>query len=404
VTAGAGPGALLPVEVATGVVFGGAAASLALAEPHPGDTPLAALERACLPALRRPPCLVSFSGGVDSSLVLAAATRAAQREGLPPPIPATNRFPLAAGTDESEWQGLVVSSLGLTDWLRLELTDELDAIGPVAMRGLRRHGLLWPFNAHFHAPLLDEAKGGSLLTGIGGDELFGVPRFARAYDVVSGHVRPRPRDLMRLALWASPQALRRTLIARRMPVELPWLRPAAHAHFARLWAADQAAEPARLAARVRHLQAGRPFRVGLASLDRLARDAGASIAHPLADSAFGLSVAAAAPGRGFEWRGAAIRELFGGLLPVELLSRTTKACFDSAFWGPHSRAFALRWDGEGVDPSVVDVERLRAIWAHPLPDPHTYLLLQAARLAQGCESMKNGFLAGRPVVSATDPA
>lgn len=401
-SAAAGPGALLPVEVATGVVFGAAADTPALPEPHAGDTPLAALERACLPALRRAPCLVSFSGGLDSSLVLAAATRAARREGLPLPIPATNRFPLADSTDEGEWQGLVVSSLGLTEWVRLELTDELDAIGPVAVRGLRRHGLLWPFNAHFHAPLLDEATGGSLLTGIGGDELFGVPRFARAYDVVSGRIRPRPRDLMRVALWASPLPLRRALIARRMPVKLPWLRPAAHAHFARLWAADQAAEPARLAPRVRRLQAGRPFRVGLASLDRLAQDAGASIAHPLADPGFGLAVAAAAPGRGFEWRGAAIRELFSDLLPVELLSRTTKACFDSAFWGPNSRAFALSWDGEGVDPSVVDVERMRTIWAQPLPDPHTYLLLQAAWLAQGGESMKNGFLAGRPVVSAAE--
>jgi hypothetical protein len=399
VTGGAGHGALLPIEVATGVVFGAALPAPALPEPRPGDTPLAALERACLPALRRAPCLVSFSGGVDSSLVLAAATRAARREGLPLPIPATNRFPQADGTDEAEWQELVVSSLGLTDWVRLELTDELDAVGPVAARGLRRHGVLWPFNAHFHAPLLEAADGGVVLTGIGGDELFGVPRFGRAYDVVRGRVRPRARDLQRVALWASPQPLRRALIARRLPVELPWLRPGAHAQFARLWATDEAAEPARLAPRVRRLQAGRPFRVGLASLDRLARDAGASIAHPLVDPAFGAAVAAAAPGRGFEWRGAAVRELFRDLLPVELLSRTTKACFDSAFWGPHSRAFALAWDGEGVDPTVVDVERLRAVWAQPLPDSHTYLLLQAAWLAGAGKSMKNGSLAGRPVVS-----
>ena len=397
-----GAGALLPIEIATGVVFGAAADAPAVPAPKAGETPLAALERACMPALQRAPCLVSFSGGVDSSLVLAAATRAARREGLPLPIPATNRFPFAEGTDEAEWQELVISSLGLTDWVRLELADELDAIGPVAARGLRRHGLLWPFNTHFHAPLLGAAEGGSLLTGIGGDELFGVPRFARAYDVTRARVRPRARDLLRVALWASPPPLRRALIARRMPAELPWLRPAAHAHFARLWAADLAAEPARLAPRVRQLQAGRPFRVGLASLDLLARDAGASIAHPLADPAFGLAVAAAAPGRGFEWRGAAIRELFGGLLPIELLSRTTKACFDSAFWGPHSRAFALGWDGCGVDRTVVDVEQLRAVWAGPVPDPHTYLLLQAAWLAGSGESMKNGSLAGRPVASAAE--
>ena len=56
-----------------------------------GLTPLAALEEAILPALRRPPCLVSFSGGRDSSCVLAAATRAARREGLQPPVPVTLR-------------------------------------------------------------------------------------------------------------------------------------------------------------------------------------------------------------------------------------------------------------------------------------------------------------------------
>ena len=39
-------------------------------------------------------------------------------------------------------------------------TDELDAVGPYARRALARHGLLWPFNAHFHAPMLEQAAGG----------------------------------------------------------------------------------------------------------------------------------------------------------------------------------------------------------------------------------------------------
>src|SRR4051812_49796263 len=29
------------------------------------------------------------------------------------------------------------------DWLRRDLTDELDCVGPVARRVLRRHGILW---------------------------------------------------------------------------------------------------------------------------------------------------------------------------------------------------------------------------------------------------------------------
>jgi asparagine synthase (glutamine-hydrolysing) len=393
------PMSLRPVEVASGIVFGTVPDAPVLPAVRPRVSPLAALERECLPALEQAPCLVSFSGGVDSSLVLAAATRVARREGLPLPIPATNRFPLAAATDESEWQELVVRGLGLEDWLRLELTDDLDAVGPVATRCLRRHGLLWPFNSHFHAPLLDAAAGGSLLTGIGGDELFGVTRWARAVDVVSGRTRPCPRDLARVALLASPGPLRRTLLRRRMPVRLPWLTPAAHRELTGLWAAHEGAEPARFEPRVRRLQRGRIFRIGLGSLELLARDAGAAIAHPLASPRFGLSVAAAAPRMGYAWRGEAIEALFPGLVPAELHARTTKACFDDAFWGPHSRRFAASFDGEGLDTDIVDVERLRTLWAEPEPDAHTFLLLQAAWLARDRESRKNVFLAGRPVVS-----
>ena len=390
------PGA---VELASGIVFG----TVPGAYPVPDGSaasPIEALEQECLLALRRPPCLVSFSGGVDSSLVLAAATHVARREGLPLPVPATNAFPGVPDTDESTWQELVVSHLDLADWVRLVLTDELDVVGPLATRGLLRHGLLWPFNAHFHAPLLEAARGGSVLTGIGGDELFGVPRFGRAFNVLSGRVRPRPRDLARVALWASPGPLRRTLLARRMPAELPWLQPAARRQFARMWAAHEAHEPARLAPRAQRLQASRAFRIGFRSLDLLAEDAGASISHPLASPAFAMAVAHAAPARGFAWRGDAMRALFGELLPERLAARDTKVCFDGAFWGPASRKFSASWDGTGVDPAVVDTERLRREWAEPLPDSHTYLLLQAAWLAAQAESRKKGSLAGRPVVSA----
>jgi asparagine synthase (glutamine-hydrolysing) len=63
--------------------------------------PVTELERVVVPALRRPPCLVSFSGGHDSSLVLAAAARAARRERLPAPIPVTWRVRDAPAAEES---------------------------------------------------------------------------------------------------------------------------------------------------------------------------------------------------------------------------------------------------------------------------------------------------------------
>ena len=168
---------------------------------------------------------MSFSGGRDSSLVLAAAANAARREGLALPVPVTNRFASVAHSHESDWQELLVAKLGLTDWVRLELSDELDVVGELATRGLRRHGLLWPFNAHFHAPLLELASGGSLLTGIGGDELLGSSRWAHPLAVLSGSVRPRPRDVARLGLMAAPPRLRAAGAGPPRPGSVPLAAP-----------------------------------------------------------------------------------------------------------------------------------------------------------------------------------
>jgi asparagine synthase (glutamine-hydrolysing) len=139
------------LEIATGIVFG------APARPAPLDAsqpPSAALAAAVRPAVLRGPCYVSFSGGKDSSAVLAAAVAVARREGLADPVPVTIRAADEPLSDESEWQERVLAHLGLGDWIRVEVRDELDAVGPYAARALERHGLLWPFNVHFHAPML----------------------------------------------------------------------------------------------------------------------------------------------------------------------------------------------------------------------------------------------------------
>ena len=73
--------------------------------------------------------------------------------------------------------------------------------------------------------------------------------------------------------------------------------------------------------------------------------------------------------------------IFGDVLPADVRSRRTKASFDGAFWHEHSRELVGRWAGEGVDPSLVDVERLRAQWESGAPDPRTYTLLQSVKLA-----------------------
>jgi asparagine synthase (glutamine-hydrolysing) len=378
VAAGSG---LAPLEVASGLVLG-VDPPPALAPPPAGDTPLAALERAILPALLRPPCLVSFSGGRDSSAVLGVAARLADREGLAPPVPATNRFPGAEGSDESEWQELVVRHLGLEDWLRLEHADELDVVGPVAQKVLRRHGLLWPFNAHFHVPLLREARGGSLLTGAGGDEIFSPSRWGRVARVLARRTRPRPRDAAALALAFAPAALKRAELRRRVPHLWTWLRPEAHRLVRDALAWEQASEPVGWAASFRWWRGHRYFATGIASLGLLARDEDVQLGHPLANEGF-VSVLAALPGPArYFTRTEGMRRIFAGVLPDELLARPTKASFDRAFWGPHSRAAAAELAGEGVDRDLVDVEALREVWAGEQPDSRSYTLLQSAWLAR----------------------
>ncbi|HYA10027.1 MAG TPA: asparagine synthase-related protein, partial [Gaiellaceae bacterium] len=90
--------------------------------------PLAAFQAVVRAALERPPCLVSFSGGRDSSAVLAVAADVARRDGLPLPIPATALFPGSAESDESDWQEQVVRGLGLDDWLRVDVDDGFDCV------------------------------------------------------------------------------------------------------------------------------------------------------------------------------------------------------------------------------------------------------------------------------------
>ena len=146
--------------------------------PPPSDdsasTPREALEREVRIALARPPCGVAFSGGRDSSTVLAIATHVARRDGLAEPVPIAGVFPAAPRAEETQWQEAVVRHLGLRDWQRIRMHDELDLVGPLATPGLLAHGVVWPPLIHVDIPLLELLEGGSLLDGEGGDEVLGV--------------------------------------------------------------------------------------------------------------------------------------------------------------------------------------------------------------------------------------
>jgi hypothetical protein len=390
---------LTAVELACGMVLGSEPAALA----RPAGGTLAALEAAVLPALRRSPCLVSFSGGRDSSLVLAVAARAARRAGLPDPVPATIRAPAVPEADEAGWQEQVVAELGLRDWVRVEVGGELDAVGPVASAALRCHGLLWPFNAHFHVPLLEAARGGSLLTGIGGDELFRAAAASRLGALVAARVRPRPRDAGRVALAAAPRSMRRRRLERGVPA-LPWLTTAGERAVRRGLAEHSGTEPALLAPRMRWAHGLRYLAVGTGALARLAADSGVTLTHPLLDPAAWAALARAAPRQGFDDRTHAMRSLFGGVLSPAMLGREGKATFDAVFFAEHARAFAAGWSGEGVPDALVDAEVLRAHWLGGAPSAQSLTLLQAAWLASGerVEQKLDGLGERRPLARAAE--
>jgi asparagine synthase (glutamine-hydrolysing) len=122
----------------------------------------------------------------------------------------------------------------------------------------------------------------------------------------------------------------------------------------------------------------RYLRLGINSLQLLASDEGALIGHPFLDPRF---LGALARGDGKADRATFMTALFGELLPRAVLTRSTKASFDRAFFARHSRAFAANWDGAGADDGYVDVAQLRDDWTSSTPTPQTFTQLQSAWLA-----------------------
>lgn len=368
---------LTPLEIASGLVLARPGKLPELPPLEPGTTPRAALEEAILPALRRSPCLVSFSGGRDSSAVLAAAVAVARREGVPSPIPITYRFPAASGTEESAWQDLVITHLGLDDWLRIELSSELDAVGPVATSVIERHGLLWPCNTYFHDPIFEAASGGAVLTGIGGDEAFMGSSWDRPLAVLQGRVRPVPRDILRVGFALAPSAVKSAFIRRWMPELFPWLRPAARREVEARIAGDAAGEPLRRERRLRRLLGSPTLRAGLAGLQALGAGWDVLVAHPFHDPRFLAALAAVPFAHRRRSRSESMEALVGDLLPPEVLRRSTKSHFAEVLWGPASLDLATSWNGDGIDPQLVDAERLRDVWTSAQPDTQTITLLQS---------------------------
>jgi hypothetical protein len=367
---------LSAIERATGTPLGQARSLPGPVPSFPREAPRAAIEAVVRRALQRPPCVIGFSGGRDSSLVLALALDVARREGLPEPVALTMRFPAVPGTDESAWQERVVTHLRPERWERVELTDELDVLGGPARALLRRHGLLWPANAGFNLPLLDRARGGSLLASAAGWQLFDGWKYLRHHALLRGRVWPEPRDAARLAAFAGPEALRRWLRARALDRKFPWLTPEGLAEATAEYV--RAPEPRRWDHWVGWYAGQRSKQVGDATLALLAGERDVQVCDPFMDPRVVAAIARAG-GRSGPWPAHALRGALGAeLLPEGLIVRAgTRTEYGPVLWGPGARAFAAAWDGRGVDPARVDAEALRAIWAGP-PWLHAATLLQAA--------------------------
>lgn len=334
---------LSPLEIASGSVFG-LAPQMRLPAPNEigTQTPRDALERAILPALMRPPCLVNFVGGRASSAILAVAVQLARREGLELPVAATNCVDGSAGGDERSRQERVIIHLGLTEWVRLEFTDELDLVGPVAMRVLRRHGFLWPANGHLSKTLIEWASGGSFITGFGYHDAFNGP----------------------------------ASLLRREPGPLPWLRPSAQSEVGERLTADAASEARAQQYGIAWWGKLRRVQVAIELLRRLGAELRVEVCHPFIDPAFLTALGQLPVHR------RSTRALFGNLLPPESLARPPTSTHRSACWGRYSRELAEKWRGEGVNPGLVDAGALQRQWSLPRPDPRTFLLLQSVALAR----------------------
>lgn len=341
----------------------------------------AALEAVVLEALRRRPCTVSFSGGRDSSAVLAVAVDVAQRHGLEPPVPVTIRWPHAPESDESEWQELVVRHLGLTEWEIVDGEPHLDAVGDTAAAMLDRHGLLFPPAAYMQRLLFSRSRGGAALSGLGGDQLLGEWRWQRAADVLGRRARPRARDAAVLANWLAPQPARRAVARRRGGRGLPWLREAPRRELAGRLRAERVSEPRTWPGRVEWLARRRALAHSRHATTLLAADDDAVCIHPLLDPRVTAALARAGGRYGWGGRTGAMRALFGDLLPPALLERTSKAGTSRAYEGPATSAFVASWDGGGVDPELVDPGELRRAWSPgEAQNGRAILQLQAAWL------------------------
>lgn len=381
-----------PLEVASGYVLGSVEDGGAIApdppEVPPNESPRRVLEQILQEALQSPPCVVQFSGGRDSSLLLAIATAVARREGLPLPIPCSFRYEGEPSTDESSWQELVIRHLGIEDWERLSVGEHYDMVGPLAQQFLLQHGLVFPPTMYNNTLPMALARGGSLISGEGGDEILGYRRSRIAQKLLHD---PRlilhRQEIKEVALHLGPRPLRKAAwrhVIRRLVYsdQHMYLCPQVVEHMLDLISNDLTCEPFMHSASLSwHLRRRMVVKYQEARA-AFAAENGSHHFDPLLEPRFVASYARAVRPLGLLSRTEAMRLLVGDLLPDVVLGRTSKALFNRGFLTDVSRNFAKSWTGRGVDADLVDPEALRAAWLSDWPPSQSFLLLQSAWLEE----------------------
>ncbi len=364
------------LELAAGWPLGGEV----LALPDTSRAPRAIIEESVREALLQRPCVVEFSGGRDSSAILAVAMHVARRDGLEEPVAVTRVYPGSAEADEGAWPEIVVRHLGVREWERIPIHEELDAVGDIALKLVRRFGPLWPPAAHSHVPIFERCRGGAVLTGEGGDTMFGSQRGSPLRRVLARRQRINRAALR--ALWRShaPRWLRRRAVFEQQSysARVSWMTPEAFAAFQELKVAHELEQPLSWAGSIGWQLGARSWRIGYAFLEKLANEHHVALHQPLSTPALAGALVDDAGYLGFKSRADAMLGLFGDLLPEAVLRRTTKASFNASLFGSRSRSFAASWHGVASFTGLVEAEAVRERWLSHAPHPALIPALQAA--------------------------
>lgn len=372
------------LELHSGIVSGRDATPACRIQRDAVTDPRAALISVIAEKMQDGPCVVQFSGGRDSSLILALAVQAARERSSEMPVAVSVRYPDVVSSHESAWQDLVVRHLGVRHEVVEVARGDDEVCGPLGVSQLVRHGPLLPSAVGVSLGRVAGVVGGRpLLTGEGGDEVLGGSRVSLPVAHWRRRRRPSAQSVADMVSALAPRVVRRTLVRRELQAGLAptWLQQRAHQPVMKALVEDITDTPWDWREARWLTPCSRQWKLGASAMDAIAGSDGFSVHHPLLDPLFITALNQRGGRLGLATRTEAMSILAGDTLPREVLTRSTKATFNEVYAGDRLRAFARSWDGSGVDTALVDIERLRAAWTDSVVPSASLAPLQLALLA-----------------------